>query len=499
MTVRRGGFFSGGCLAALLITACHAEDGQEQKLSAAVQAERDALTRDGQGTSPQDGTASKAGRESTYLVTVKSASDIETVTRDLTALAFRIRRHAAKVLSVLTKQKAPLLAALTANPRVAFVEESSEQVQEPIVQTDVVPFNYNAILTHNVLALRERYGVSGDGVTVGIWDGGPVLASHDEFEGRVELRDAGVPNDHATHVAGTIGAAGKDDEQRAGGMAPKVHLLSYDMQNDLNEMESAMAGPSPPQITNHSYTSRRGWSPNTEAGIWMWCGAPAVSETEDYLFGKYSTNSAAIDEIAFRNPTTTIFVAAGNERGESLDPNASAGWDGHHWVPRLGVYSDAKRPSNAQHQGYDTLEGYGLAKNVITVGAIKDVLLGVNTVTATAFAPHGLQQLGTGRRWPDQSPIWSRTAPTQFTHGPVDGHGLRQSRIRPYERDVLRLRRRRRGSGALLVETGAQRGAKTVSGPTIESRADTHARLPSAGPTYQIGWGAIDGRGGRAN
>jgi subtilisin family serine protease len=475
--------------------ACHAQDGAEQKFSAAVRAELRLLASGDQSknlSAGGTGTQPEASIESVYLVTVKSESDIEAVSRDLAALVSRIRRHAAKVLSVVTKQQAPLLATLMADGRVRFVEESSERVQEPIELSSVVPFNYNANLTHNVVALRQLYGVSGDGVTVGIWDGGPVLASHDEFQGRVELRDTGEPSDHATHVAGTIGAAGLDEREQAGGMAPKVHLLSYDFYNDLNEMESALAAASPPQITNHSYTSRRGWSLENSAGSWFWFGVPAVSETEDYLFGKYSTDSAAIDEVAFRNPNATIFVAAGNQRGKSLDPNY-AGWDGQHWVPRLHSYMNTKRPPNAQHQGYDTLEGFGLGKNVITVGAIEDVLLGVNTVTKDSVRVTDFSSWGPaddGRIKPDLVANGAQlNSPTvQWLVTSYDNHAYQQMSGTSQATPAAS------GIGALLVELSAKRRQKPLRSDELKAALIHTAVSPSAGPTYQIGWGAIDAR-----
>jgi subtilisin family serine protease len=478
---------------ACALSTCQAGEA-EQKLSAAVQADLRLLsTVDPPQQTPADrpNADNAAVRETAYLVTVKSISDIEPLTKDLAALVSRVRRHSMKVLSVVTKKKAPLLAALAADLRVLFVEESSEQVLEPIVQPARFPFNYNAILTHNVLELRARYQVSGDGVTVGIWDGGPVLATHVEFEGRVELRDSGEPNNHATHVAGTLGAAGVDAKQNAGGMAPKVHLLSYDMLNDLNKIESALAEASPPQITNHSYTSRRGWSPKEDDGIWLWCGTPAISETEDYLFGKYNTNSAAIDDIAFRNPNTTMFVAAGNERGKNLDPNESAGWDGRHWVPGLHAYANTKRPSNAQHQGYDTLEGFGLAKNVITVGAMENALLGVNALTpgsvrVTDFSSWGPADDG-------------RIKPDLVANGAQLNSPTVQWVVTDYDNEAYAVMSgtsqatpAASGIGALLVELSAKTRHKPLRSDELKAVLIHTAVSPSAGPTYQIGWGAID-------
>ncbi|MCA1510217.1 S8 family serine peptidase [Bradyrhizobium sp. NBAIM01] len=473
-----------------LMTDCRAEESADKKLSAAVRAELRQLTSSTSSKSPEPDTApaSAASRERTYLVTLQSPSNIEGVTQDLASLVSKVTRHAMSVLSIETKQQLPLLTALIAHQKVGFVEESTERINEPIVTSSVVPFNYNANLTHNVLALRKLYDLSGEGVTVGLWDEGPVLSSHAEFTGRVEVRDPGEPNAHATHVAGTIAAAGVAEDQQAGGMAPKVHVISYDYNNDLNKIESVLGGIAPPQVTNHSYTSRRGWSP---AGNWLWCGAPAVSETEDYLFGKYSTDSAAIDDIALRHPNTSIFVAAGNQRSETLDPHASAGWDGRHWVPQLHDYSNAKRPSNAQHDGYDTLEGFGLAKNVITVGAMEDVSLGVNTVTAESVRVTKFSSWGPaddGRIKPDLIANGAQlNSPTvQWLVTGFDNHAYQQMSGTSQATPAAS------GIGALLVELSEKRRNKPLRSDELKAALIHTAVSPFQGPTYQIGWGAID-------
>ena len=50
--------------------------------------------------------------------------------------------------------------------------------------------------------------LSGAGVVIGLWDGGAARSSHQEFGGRVVVRDGSAVIDHATHVAGTMAAAG---------------------------------------------------------------------------------------------------------------------------------------------------------------------------------------------------------------------------------------------------------------------------------------------------
>ena len=69
------------------------------------------------------------------------------------------------------------------------------EVTEPIV-----PFNLNAQDTHQVQELRTAHHVNGSGVTIGIWDEGRVVRTHQEFGMRPTQIDspAGFAR-HATH------------------------------------------------------------------------------------------------------------------------------------------------------------------------------------------------------------------------------------------------------------------------------------------------------------
>jgi len=79
--------------------------------------------------------------------------------------------------------------------------------------------------------------LDGAGMTVGVWDGGPVDNTHVEFSdasgavSRVTIIDNQVidgdtgSSSHATHVSGTISAKGVDPN--AVGMAPNVNVKSY--------------------------------------------------------------------------------------------------------------------------------------------------------------------------------------------------------------------------------------------------------------------------------
>ena len=94
---------------------------------------------------------------------------------------------------------------------------------------DIFPaqLNLDARRSHFVDHFEGLHNGKGDSVTVAVIDGGSVRATHVEFRtDRVTVREpAQKQSAHATHVAGTIGAAGRKPE--AMGMAPKIKMHSY--------------------------------------------------------------------------------------------------------------------------------------------------------------------------------------------------------------------------------------------------------------------------------
>jgi hypothetical protein len=114
--------------------------------------------------------------------------------------------------------------------------------------------------------------LTGSGMTIGEWDGGAVRSTHQEFNGRVTLVDSLASlSDHATHVAGTLIAAGIDPA--AIGMAHQAELDSYDWNNDKSE--TANAASDGLMLSNHSYTSICGW---------QWLGQDCVGTGLDMVW-----------------------------------------------------------------------------------------------------------------------------------------------------------------------------------------------------------------------
>src|SRR4030095_10123387 len=76
------------------------------------------------------------------------------------------------------------------------------------------------------------YNLTGAGVKVLVYDGGTARASHQDFGGRLTVRDSSGLIDHATHVSATIGGSGAASGGTFKGMAPGVTIESYGFQYD---------------------------------------------------------------------------------------------------------------------------------------------------------------------------------------------------------------------------------------------------------------------------
>ena len=162
----------------------------------------------------------------------------------------------------------------------------------------------------DTVQLDPAYGLDGTGVSVMVYDGGFALADHEDFGGRLTVRDASGLSDHGTHVAGTIGGDGSLSGGEHRGMAPGVTLESYGfdmvggfgpggLYTDPGDIEAdyfdAMFNHGV-DITNNSIGSNT--APNGFPCDWT---------------GNYGITSALIDALA-RDNDIRIVWANGNER-----------------------------------------------------------------------------------------------------------------------------------------------------------------------------------------
>lgn len=347
------------------------------------------------------------------------------------------------------------------------------------------------LTTHNLNAARTvssdavwpgggaGYGLSGKGIVVGLWDGGVFRETHVEFIYRAFVIDqlAEVIG-HATHVAGTVGAAGIDE--RARGMAGNVVMEAYDWDRDVLEM--GVAAGQGLLISNHSYGFITGWDYNLDEERWEWYGDRRLSENEDYLFGFYHREAQDYDRVAYNNPYYLIVKSAGNDRGEGPSPGTEHYvWEDGEWVPSTVV-----REKDGGEDGFDSMGPVGNAKNIMTVGAIRDLPLGYTgreNVMITSFSGYG--PTDDGRIKPDivgnGEALFSPYSGSDTDYRNSSGTSMSAPNIS--------------GSLALLQELhfslyGTYLRSSSLKGVALHTADDAG----NPGPDYRFGWGVMNTR-----
>ena len=167
--------------------------------------------------------------------------------------------------------------------------------------------NHSAAIASGASLLSETldFDLDGTGFTVGLWDQNMPLETHQEFQlsgSRITQRESGDLSEHATNVAGTIGAVGVNLE--AAGMAPSVHIDAYEWDNDLSEMASVAASfprePNTLYVSNHSYGIASGWSYTNLSGDygWHWMAEWEAENSIEPTFGQYGDRASILDSVA---------------------------------------------------------------------------------------------------------------------------------------------------------------------------------------------------------
>lgn len=316
-------------------------------------------------------------------------------------------------------------------------------------------FNSGAAITTRTNALYEggtlNLGLTGKGMKVGVWDSGSVK-EHRELNGRFQQVDGSSEmSDHATHVTGTIIAAGVNTSAK--GMAFEAEAITNDWSSDLAEMASH-AGKGL-LLSNHSYGIVLGW--NRKDGEWKWHGGDA---DEDYRFGFYSNKSKSIDKIAVDAPYYTIVWAAGNDRTD---------------------VGDGTKPADGP---FDTIGPEGSAKNVITVGAVEKIsdYTDASSVKMSNFSSWG--PTDDGRIKPDLVgagvSIFSPIATGTDQYASYNGTSMAAPNVS--------------GSLLLLQQLYHNLNGNYMRAATLKGLAIHTAREAGShdGPDYQHGWGLLD-------
>jgi len=202
--------------------------------------------------------------------------------------------------------------------------------------------------------------LTGDGITLGIWDQGKVRDTHQEFGSRVTLVDnSGSYDWHATHVSGTMIASGVVNNAK--GMATEAALKSWNWSLDYSEMAAASA--TGLILSNHSYGITSGWNYD-ENNDWRWYGNINISTNEDYKFGFYNSTAETWDNVAFNAPYYLIVKSAGNDRNDTGPSSGGAHYHGNGTT----VYYDSHDPDGGSN-GFDCISTNVVAKNILSVGA----------------------------------------------------------------------------------------------------------------------------------
>ena len=278
--------------------------------------------------------------------------------------------------------------------------------------------------------------LDGTNMTVGVWDGGLVRESHQELTGRVTQGDdpGGLSDTHATHVTGTVAAAGVNPNAR--GMAYNADVIAYDFGGDFSEM--ATEATNGLLLSNHSY------------GI-------GPSQIPDSAFGAYIGQAADLDEILYNAPFYCVQFSAGNSRNQGFNPN-----DG----------------------GFDLLTGTSLAKNAIVVANVNEVsnYTGPNSVSMSQSSSWG--PTDDGRIKPDISAkgvnVFSPIATSDSNYGFLSGTSMSAPSVT--------------GSLALIQELNNEMNGNFLRAASLRAIMINSAREAgnSPGPDFRFGWGLMD-------
>ena len=299
--------------------------------------------------------------------------------------------------------------------------------------------------------------LSGAGVSVLVYDGGPAAAGHPDFGGRLFVRERDcVVSLHASHVSGTLGGSGDASGGLLRGMAPGVVMQSYGFETDPN-------GNTDPNAT-FLYTDPGDIERDYGQAINVYAAAIANNSigtnTASNGFpceweGDYGVTDAVIDAIARGGVSGRPFPivwAAGNERGSGRCGNE---------------YFTSAPPANA--------------KNHITVGALNS-----DDESVTSFTSWGASD--DGRMRPDLVAPGCEVGGDGGVTSCDTGSGYYVACGTSMASPTVC------GLGALLIEDFRRQypNRPDPGGATLKAiLANTATDVESIGPDYRTGMGAV--------
>jgi hypothetical protein len=338
--------------------------------------------------------------------------------------------------------------------------------------------------------------LNGTNVSIGMWDVGDPRTSHREFSTngqRITIFDGTSSlgtTDHSTSVAGVLAAYGVTASAK--GMAHRARVFAGDYIGDLAEMPAVVSS-NKLRISNHSYGLKSGWDGTyyfngTDYPVWW--GDVSVSTNEDYHFGFYDSTSSNVDAIVYAAVNYLPVWNAQNERG--APGQAPTNQPVTHLAFVNGapaIFTGFTRPNDGDAGGYDTLPSHGVAKNILTVGAVNQIASGYtgsNSVTMSSFSSFG--PTDDGRIKPDlvacgvlvyttgfnsDSDYYTFSGTSEATPGVAGSLGL-----------LVQLQNQLYGTNQPMLSS-------TLRGLAIHTADEAGT---NAGPDYRFGWGLFNAR-----
>lgn len=287
--------------------------------------------------------------------------------------------------------------------------------------------------------------ISGQGMVIGQWDFSKPRLNHELIAGKVTYGSSQnqIISRHSTHIMGTM-IGNNYSNVLATGVAYDATARAYDWVNDVQEMASEAA--TGLLLANNSY----GFDP---------------MHYQTYQFGKYNETAKNWDQIMYNAPYFQIVKAVGNAR--AIDPVI---------VPQV-----------AAKNGYDLLEGAGIAKNVLVVTSIdkNETPTSDSNFSSSSFSSYGATD--DGRIKPDIAAqgegVYSAIETYNSAFGVYNGTSSATASVS--------------GAIALLQQYWLQRNAQTLTGYLQSSSirallAHTANDKGALGPDYVYGWGLMD-------
>ncbi|MBI2843864.1 MAG: choice-of-anchor D domain-containing protein [Armatimonadetes bacterium] len=331
---------------------------------------------------------------------------------------------------------------------------AEDQAVQSIRELPPPPKEDNAVAAQlsNVDILQVApFNLDGTDVRIGEWDGGQILTTHQDLTPRVTNVEAdNAISSHSTHVCGTMISSGANNAN-AMGMALNATVFGYDFDDDTTDEQSDAVTDHAIRISNHSWGSIIGW--DFDGTNWNDTGNTGQ-------FGLYEGECADYDTLV-RDTGLIVCRSAGNDRDDCNpgDPN------------------DCDGTLGADGQRYDTIPDRGVAKNVITVGAIND-----NGTTITGFSSSG--PANDGRIKPDVvangAGLTSTCEASNSDYCSKSGTSMSCPTVS--------------GICALLVQRYRQHYANANPTPDIIKAllVNTAVDLGRPGPDYLFGYGLVD-------